>query len=139
MRAIICTLVVLGSTLLFIGCTNQVKRPIECKAYLKTVQEDWTYDSEKEIYAIHAQGGRKNMDVVRNLVSIKKECWQGLSAKRVKKIFGEPSRTKGNAWEYFIEQSCWESNTENCQDFYLIVDPEKGLLSVDLRSFSIVD
>lgn len=121
------------------GCKPWSGSSDECKAYFKTVQEDWTYDPEKKIYGILAKDGRKNMDVVRNLVSIKKECCQGLSAKRVKKIFGEPSRIKGKAWEYFIEQSCWKSDTDNCQDFYMIVDPEKGLQSLELRSLSIVD
>jgi hypothetical protein len=133
------TIFLASTTIALAGCKNQESQRDECKAFLKTVQEDWNYDSEKKIYAIHAKDGRKNMDVVRNLVSIKKECWQGLSAKRVRKIFGEPSRIKGNAWEYFIEQSCWESNTENCQDFFMVLDPEKGLQSLELRSLSIVD
>lgn len=117
-------------------CTNQVQRPDECKAYLKTVQEDWTYLEEQRIYKVVAQDGRKNMDFVTNLLYDHKTCWSGLSAKKVRKLFGEPSKIEGSRWRYFIMESCWDEKKMNCQDFLMEVDPEDGLVSIELGGYS---
>jgi hypothetical protein len=139
MRHLIFTSIALCSTFLIIGCTNQPKRPDECKAYLKTVKEDWTYLEEKRIYKVVAQDGRKNMDFVTKLLYEGKPCWIGLPAKKVRKLFGEPSKIEGTRWRYFIQESCWDEKKLNCQDFLIGVDPEKGLVSIELGAYSVVE
>ena len=129
----------LGAITLSSGCKTQLGSSGECKAYLKTVQEDWTYLEEWRIYKVVAQGGRKNMDFVRKLLYDGKSCWIGLSAKKVRKLFGEPSKIEGTRWRYFIQERCWNEKKMNCQEFLMRVDPEEGLVSIELGAYSVVE
>jgi hypothetical protein len=120
-----------------VSCKNQPLKSDECRAFWHSVEQDWVYDVKTRTYSVQAKEGRKNMDFVQQLVYDREECWKGMTAKRVRKVFGEPSKVKGGRWDYFLDAECWQEKGKNCNYFTFVVSDEDGLMDVELNAYSI--
>jgi hypothetical protein len=120
------------------GCSNQVQRSGECKAFLKGLKADWSCNSETKIYQIESKDGRSNKDFLPRFLFDNRDCMLGLSQKRVRRLFGEPSRLEGNRWWYYLWVSCHEKDGD-CDYFLLEVDENKGLQDIAYKHFEVVE
>jgi hypothetical protein len=113
------------------ACTNQVQQSGECNAFLKGLQSDWSFNEETKIFQIDSKDGRRNQDFLTRIDN-HKTCLKGLPAKKVKKIFGEPSSVDGTRRKYYLVPSCIYDEFDNCDFLDLEIDEEKGLQSIKL-------
>lgn len=122
--------------LLFAGCKPWSGTTPGCQQFLQGIQADWEYDEAKKVYVINPKDGRTQKDFIPAFLFDRKVCWEGMPAKKVRKLLGEPSKIEGARWSYFFWPTCHEKDGD-CDYLLLVVDEKQGLKSAEYKRFEL--